>query len=259
MDKLPEANGVVALLDCLAWSQINSTRENRDLIVDGLRAIRRTLAKLSESERWVVDGVRLSKQQLPVVQHMSDSMLLAFPEIVFENDPTNELRKTYNLVQTLHLAAMAQISGFHCRIPLLYRGCMAQGEFVIDDQIFIGSAIDWVAKHYEQSIAPIIWLGPRLDPVIEKRRALTYDARTPIDRLVVKYPVPFHGGVRIDCYCINPFAYNNRGLGPSLRLEEAEEAARQVMSSGELAHVEKLQETIRFLEHCYQHIEGLGA
>jgi len=85
---------------------------------------------------------------------------------------------------------------------LVYRGCIAFGEFEIREQFLIGPAIDEAAEAEKLADGALIWLCPSATRIVE-----TISPSKPLNRslrVVRDYPVPLKEGRSYRTHVVNP-------------------------------------------------------
>jgi hypothetical protein len=92
--------------------------------------------------------------------------------------------------------AMALQQSAVAKVPLVFRGAIAAGAFLIDRNLILGQAVDDAAELMDEANAAIVWYAPPgfSDP-IEHRYAHYLD-----------YDVPLKDGRTIRAQAVNPFA-----------------------------------------------------
>jgi hypothetical protein len=128
-----------------------------------------------------------------------------------------------------------------CEPFLLYRGCIAMGEFVLDGNFMVGEAVDELAESMDKADGAFVWLTPaawRLFATVEDIENET---------AFVRYPVPLKDGRLFETGVVNPFRYvSNRHRLPLLEKMIAS------FNSSALDVQIKRQNTERFLRTAFQ-------
>ena len=81
------------------------------------------------------------------------------------------------------------------QVPLAFRGAIAKGQFVTDQNLLLGPAIDSAAEIMNTADASLVWFHPAISD-----DELAVDFGT-----VFRYRVPLHGGRTVNAWVVNPF------------------------------------------------------
>lgn len=122
-------------------------------------------------------------------------------------------------------------------VPLIFRGTIASGDFLIDQNLILGQAVDDAAELMDEADAAIVWFAP---PGFSE----------PTDRQVehyLDYEVPLHRGGTVKAQAVNPF------FGCHDRDQIDAVLAGMLRAFGDSARIDiviKRQNTEAFLNHA---------
>lgn len=122
-------------------------------------------------------------------------------------------------------------------VPLMFRGTIASGEFLFDQHLILGQAVDDAAELMDHANAAIVWFVPPGFTEPEDRQTGQY----------LDYAVPLHDGRHVWAQAVNPF------FGCYDREEIERTFARMLQAFGDsttLDLVIKKQNTALFLSHA---------
>lgn len=164
-------DGAVSLTDALGFRYAAKTPAGAALVVSTVRATR----KVTETEALLNNlGGEVHLQMAAI----SDTIIVA-----------GSTRGTLALHQVIasiaSSAATQQQVASGAKLPLAYRGCIACGKLAaLEDDLFVGQAIDEAATWYEKGLAAVVWLTPaaaaEVAPHREEYGPLFFDAELPI-------------------------------------------------------------------------------
>jgi hypothetical protein len=86
--------------------------------------------------------------------------------------------------------------------PLAYRGCIAFGDFALDERFIVGPAVDAAAEAIDAAEAAFVWLAPSAKRVVH---AAIRGAGANISDLLVSHHVPLKGGGSYRTWVVSPF------------------------------------------------------
>jgi hypothetical protein len=135
---------------------------------------------------------------------------------------------------------------------LMYRGCIAFGEFAFEQNFLVGEAVDDAAAGLDRAQGAFVWLTPsaNLLPCID------HSLKGPMGKHpLIRYAVPLKGGDSYDTFCVVPFACDGSLLA---RMQLRAAAAASFVGTGLDVHV-KQQNTSRFLEVASKEYEPIDA
>ncbi len=178
------SDGVVTFLDVLGWRGVYDRNPNATVplsgIVDGLR-------KRGEKQRGKVQGN-------VIVKSISDTIA------IFTQCDLKEATKAIGIHG--ELAAWSIQKSIEAEIPV--RGAIAFGGFAIQDNIFIGKAVDEAAAWHEYAD----WIGVHLTPSAEY-----VFKNSNKSKLWVNYTPPNKSPLHWEPHCVNwTHEWTNRGL-----------------------------------------------
>ena len=173
--RLEMTNGVVTFLDILGWKGIY--RRGFDPIAK-LQSLLSRIREVAELSR----GISPETSE-PVVKSVSDTIVVFSRNIASEH---------YVAAIDMHgkLCANAIVHSLHGLIPV--RGATSLGEFRVDENAYVGPAVDEAAAWYEQAN----WIGVHLTP----------SADYAVDGSLRKwddYDVPMKNGPSARSRCVN--------------------------------------------------------
>jgi hypothetical protein len=169
--------GAVAMIDALGFKGIYR-RHKPQAVIERMRAIRR------EVEDYPNGAVVPS---IIRIVNVSDMIVIGLYDV--EGDSSLTIASVAFLVSKLLLFAANGEPAF------AYRGCIAYGEFEMDDNVLLGPAIDEAAGSAEQAEASIVWCTP----------SAVRELRSPADEHLFRGDVPLKEGLRYKSYLVRPW------------------------------------------------------
>jgi hypothetical protein len=152
--------GAFALLDFLGFKGIWERVGNPDDVVKKFREMEKQIPERIASRIATLKSLPTLKV---ATAFLSDTITIA---IYLENQrPPDDLSKG-TLVLAVSIAAQMVADSF-CRdpIPLLLRGCITYGEFIIDGTLILGPAVDEAAGLHQMGEGAFIWVAPSTERV----------------------------------------------------------------------------------------------
>ncbi len=148
--------GAFAMLDCLGFKGIWN-RAKPEVILEKLKTVE------SQSSQIIEETLGLSmdhpKHNIDV-GFLSDTIALG---ISFPQPPKDNLEKG-KLVWAISKIANEYAKEFRKGdLPLVFRGCIGFGEFIIEGNFILGPIVDEVASHMTLAEGAFIWLLPDAD------------------------------------------------------------------------------------------------
>jgi hypothetical protein len=138
--------------------------------------------------------------------------------------------------------------GAHGEPALAYRGAIAQGKHIINNNFIIGEAVDDAAKHMDLADGAFVWLTP------SARRAVVDNLKLKhLKGVLVPYQVPMKNGVRYDTLAVAPFYQMDEN--PTGRAHLAE-SILDTFTARDLSIEIKRQNTDAFLRYVADSIAG---
>ena len=125
--------------------------------------------------------------------------------------------------------------------PLVFRGVVTVGQFLIDDTILIGPAVDEAAELMQMADGALVWLAPSA----QRLAHLLVQSPDPWSSMAIPHRVPFRDGRRIKTRVLNPYAF----CDPSER-KEVRKGIAASMDSNRPEIVIKRQNTFEFLSRA---------
>lgn len=243
--------GAVAMVDALGFRGIwrrPTLRENPMLVIDKLRSLRdfgaRYLQEFGGREQIGSDPTSaLSDVNIGL---LSDTVVVVLGVRNVDDLADGALGKVkQEIVDELavHFAAdiVARMIGKAAsELPTLaYRGVIAFGEYIFEDNFFVGPAIDDAAGAMDVAQGAFVWLAPS-----------AYDAlrngTVPVHLPMLPYDIPLKGGDRFSSYAIAPFAQQ-------ASREVVDTAIRQLLETFDVQTLDvriKQQNTRTFLDEA---------
>src|SRR5262249_32620560 len=148
--------GAVAFLDALGFKTI-SKKYRAERLVEDLRWL--TDGGVWADPPFETDNVRLESRIVMV----SDTIVVT-AEVA--SGPGSREARNDTFCKMVALTSVCSKAGMVCAAlgksdtPLVYRGAVGLGEFLHDDGLLIGSAIDETAEHERDADAGIVWFCP---------------------------------------------------------------------------------------------------
>lgn len=185
---------------------------------------------------------------------LSDTVVVAVvPKTL---DRMHEVIRSHTTEEDLAAAAVAYastISGYVYRQGLFtppswaYRGCIAYGDFYLDDRFLVGEAVDEAAGGMDIADGAFVWLAESAKNSLERTRVSFGGGCTPLTRY--KVPRKTHRGdaeATIDTFVASPFEWQ-----PTV--EHAESVVDALLRTFEVGNDERVARketnTRAFLEH----------
>jgi len=219
------SDGVVTFLDVLGWRGVYDRNPNAtvqlSVLVDGLR-------KQGEQQRGKVQGD-------VIVKSISDTIA------IFTHCDVNEATKAINIHG--ELAAWSIRKSIDAEIPV--RGAISFGNFAIQNNIFIGKAVDEAAAWHEYTD----WIGVHLTPSAE----FVFD-RTNGSTQWVLYTPPNKSAMPWQPHCVDwTRTWNDRS-------QEIDKIKAKFRSLGPIVPeiASKLLNTVNFIESTAPVADGEG-
>ena len=231
--------GLVALIDAL-----------------GFRGIWAQFAeeKLLATLRRVRDEARLRDPNIHM-RLLSDTIVLASPLIESEEEGQDGYELICRFIEAIAaVQAVAALSD----PPLLYRGCIAQGSVLVNEEFIVGQAVDEAAEWMEQADGALVWLTPSA----LKLHRLGGPSRIAEEAIALEYDVPLRDGRNVRTLVVNPIrGYPRDGSGRTVTDQELATriGAAFERPSGRVS-VEvliKRQQTEAFLRSALSHVDGV--
>jgi hypothetical protein len=145
--------GAVVLIDALGFKGI-WRRESPSAVLRRLKSLRQAALNLQGRDGT---GVLLNDSGLRHrVRCMSDTIAIT----VVVKGPNAPRRGLYRaMLSATTLAGSIMRDALSAQPPLLFRGCVAAGEFLAESDFLIGPAIDEAAEGFEKADGPFLWLS----------------------------------------------------------------------------------------------------
>jgi hypothetical protein len=125
--------------------------------------------------------------------------------------------------------------------PLVFRGAITVGEMaVVDENIYVGPAINEASTLYEQADGAFVWLAPAASEI---RLPNTLGRN---HRALVEHDVPLRDGRKIHTKVVNPFIDMMPSAQPGI---DVRAGIVRAMRGDRVDVVIKRQNTIEFLDH----------
>lgn len=201
----------VAFFDALGFKGI-WRHFDPDHVLKKMQITRKYMEEAIADFNSTISGVtadgRIAIDPRVTIRFLSDSIVLVAAPVVTTTDPTlvdAELRDIIQREVALRQACAAAVQvgwvGAMCieslPVSIAYRGAVAYGEVAVDDNFFVGPAID-EAVHLESSIdGAIIALTPEASQIADTAQI------SPFNMLIADYPIPLKDGTRSG-HVINP-------------------------------------------------------
>ena len=131
--------------------------------------------------------------------------------------------------------------------PLLYRGCISSGKFLMNDFAFVGPAVDEAGQFFEAAQGAFTFLTPSAKSTFDQRPGLLSMAAFPY---FVEYAVPMKGMPVLNTLVINPLLFTHEETDP----DKVAQAFSEFLASGSEnpSVAEKLRNTEDYLQFLKQ-------
>jgi hypothetical protein len=215
--------GVVAVLDALGFKGIWK-REDPQAVI----------ARLQSAQR--IEGGFVGHGELDLqIRFLSDTVVVACG---FGEQQPSEVLLFVCMRVSYFLSDMLGLYGPR----LAYRGAVASGDYLIEDNFIIGPAVDEAAEGEKQPQGPFVWLTPtarQLLPADVEDRRLRATPMSDSAFYVMPLSVPLKGRAE-ETYIVLPTAYRSVG--------EIATALRQVVMGAPQDKVDNTEALINALE-----------
>jgi len=268
-------HGAVAMIDALGFKGIwDRNGVSPDAVLDKLRGMRDAAAahqyrrvptghlKDSVPEEYDI----LDKAELCF---LSDTIVIAVPA---SPESEKQTRTGHHFSVLYHFHAIRQLAAIVSDVlrsaaqgaPVLaYRGCMAVGDFIVEQPFVIGPAVDEAATHMDRAQGAFTWLAPSAEDAWDRCLNTIHFSRngksvdpisTSIRYGLVPYSVPLKGGDSYQTYVVSPF-------DEPFSSSEAGHLHLQIQQTfqGPLDVQVKRQNTLSFLAKTREVLQALAA
>jgi hypothetical protein len=223
--------GAIAVLDALGFKGIWNRHEGRRIFSKLQHAKNTAISKLEEGNNTaaflrLADGFQHKTFYSWEARFLSDTALFALmppPELELPPEKAGDIQRwksmqSYFLLGDLMYVISTFLSyvGCTCLQPALsYRGCLAVGEFQIEDEFVIGPAIDEAAELADVADGAFCWLTPRTFAEFQQMHTewQEYASYTPgcpsnshFETVGPLYTVPLKNGTSCQSRVVNPLA-----------------------------------------------------
>lgn len=228
-------SGAIAILDALGFKGIwDRHRGGVEGVLDKLQRASRYETTLAPISRKLAPG--LSEE----VRFLSDTIAIGV------GAPENGTAEDVGLAALVAVAARVSVLITKMLTdtqgpPLVYRGAVAYGEFVIDGNFLIGPAVDEAASVGRLAQGGFVYLCPSAVARVPIDTHIPPD----IERVMMRYRVPLKGGDRFDTYVVPPV------VRPS-NLKTLIAGIHAAFATGGIDVTIKEQNTLAMLKHVTQ-------
>jgi hypothetical protein len=189
-------NGALLMMDALGFKGIWK-RHAPDAVLRVLRQMREDLdTTLFEAQ---VQARRSNALQTYRTELLSDTVVVGVSMKRHGDQPSDLFGALYTAAgRASHIMRMASVS----EVPLAYRGCIAVGEFHLEERFIVGPAVDQAAACMNEAEGAFVWTTPAAHRVFVEGRHRIADVPDPT---IVPYAVPLKGGRLLKTMAISPF------------------------------------------------------
>lgn len=180
----PLKKGVVAVLDALGFKGIWG-REDARAVVSRLQSAQ------SFESNFSLHGFDVQ------IQFLSDTVVVACG--FGQGDPWHPL--LYVCMRLGYFLSNMLTREGPC---LAYRGAVASGEYLLEDNFIIGPAVDEAAEREKQAQGPFVWLTPSARGLLPPGFEASRERVTEGSFYVMPFRVPLKGGRMEDTYVVPP-------------------------------------------------------
>lgn len=208
------------MIDALGFKGIwkrAGIKDNPQVVIDRLRALLSTAHEVisEEAEFRAPFGPSLVKDVS--VSFLSDTVVLAVAANMEYDPPSIFLPKDSHLGYAVYevantLAHLLFVAAFGYP-SLAYRGCIAVGDFLIEDSFVLGPAVDSAAELMNEAQGAFVWLSPDAQAVW---KSWTSHEEVGGWSFLVNYDVPLKSGGKYNTFALAPM---HAGMHPKLRAE----------------------------------------
>ena len=152
--------GAFALLDCLGFKGIWERVGNPNEVITKFREIEKQIPEKLANSFSAVNAYPAFKI---ATAFLSDTITIA--TYIEDQRPPDERTKAVLVLATSLAAQLVADSFSKDPIPLLLRGCVTYGEFIVDGTLLLGPAVDEAATLHQIPEGAFIWIAPSTESI----------------------------------------------------------------------------------------------
>jgi len=206
--------GALAMFDALGFKGIwKREGVDPDGVIDKLRRLQKDVnEKLQADFAGDLQGTLNSNEKIlesVAFSFLSDTIVLGistkpgFGEDIgpsYKHDYYLEEGPTIALLTATSFVANTLRQATATAPHLAYRGCIAYGQFALDDRFIVGPAVDEAAENMDRAQGAFVWLTPSASDVLSRGRVPAGLQGTAL----VPYSVPMKGGDTFATSVVSP-------------------------------------------------------
>lgn len=213
-------DGYVAMIDVLGWKGIWNRHKHAGEILSAARAIKQSAARMD-----VIPSRKFGDRDpymFATSVFLSDTLVVGVsptgsPFPFGDNETDREARLVGAMCNWIcQSVAWAMNTGAEQKPALLFRGAVAKGRFIIDENLILGPAIDEASALMSLATAAIVWFAP--------------NSFVPDDWNcfhAIPYSIPLHGGQTVHARAVNPF----QATAPTGNIDDTAELEASILSA----------------------------
>jgi len=194
--------GAVALFDALGFRGI-WRKHNVDAVLKKLQALREGASQVVASFQQRVESPFVGTNVKPAlgVTLLSDTVVVSATVDGASDDMIHAWSSL--LLASYGASAVIALGGKYAPY-LAYRGCVAYGDFEMDQSFIVGPAVDEAANGEAQAEAAVVWFAPSAEAVIQKAIS-TVGAHAETATPWFPWDIPMKGGGVYHTHAVTPF------------------------------------------------------
>jgi hypothetical protein len=209
--------GVLAFVDVLGFKGISRRGHENASVLSALSSLKTYAEALVAAERRSYGGTMWDRLETDV-RLFSDTLVISSsmpPPALDDSDPWYERMRRYMLLRyaVLNLTKLST-AAIRGDVPLLYRGCVACGEFLRNDFAMVGTAVDEGGTFFEAAEGAFIFLAPSAREVYRDARPFLFNATLPY---FVEYDVPLKPSGNLPTFVVNPLLFRGDASTEALK------------------------------------------
>lgn len=224
-------NGAFAMIDCLGFKGIWE-RVDPEILLAKLRKIKETVEADTNNEEEVRQafGERVirDKDTELAVSFLSDTVIIGLHCPEYKDGVPIAVQDAW-LVDTLCIILTRVLDLFiEEEPPLVMRGCVTFGEFIVEDPFIVGPAVDRAAELMNIANGGFVWLDetagevfskwhtPMVEEVSQDEESIAIGSHLTANergiwmqgQRLIYYDLPIKNGENLNRYVVNPLSYH---------------------------------------------------
>lgn len=199
--------GVIAFIDALAVKGIWQ-RHDAEAVLTAFESVRILAEKMKEDINSSYGGDLWDKVSANVV-YFSDSVAIGvnLPPPLYESENPEFYESTRKYMLLRHVVLfLSKLVGEATlgKVPLMYRGCISVGQFMMKGSSFIGEAVDKAGASFESCDGAFIYFSEEAADFFNNRHPYLRMGHPPY---FVPYKIPMKTGEVLETITINPLLF----------------------------------------------------